>query len=118
LQISPLEQIAFLRRLYRRELPVSADAHAMTDRIVEATRLPSGWIVHGKTGSAYPRQADGTFDRARGWGWFVGWATRGDSALVFARLNQDEKRVAGPAGIRARDAFLAEFSALADSLTR
>lgn len=118
LKISPLEQVAFLRRLVNADLPVGARAIEMTLRIVETTQAGGGWTVQGKTGSAYPRQADGSFDRARGWGWFVGWASRGDRTLVFARLNQDEQRMAGSGGLRARDAFLKEFPALAASLPR
>jgi beta-lactamase class D len=117
LKISPLEQVAFLRRLYNRTLPASPHAHELTHRIVE-TWNAGHWRVHGKTGSAFPRKADGSFDRARGWGWFVGWATKGDRTLVFARLDQDEKRTAGPGGIRARDLFLTQFPSLADPLVR
>ncbi|MEO4001102.1 class D beta-lactamase [Mesorhizobium sp. CAU 1732] len=114
LKISPVEQIAFLRRLYNRDLPVSDHAITMTHRIVETSLVGGGWSVHGKTGSAYPRQADGSFDRARGWGWFVGWATKGERTVVFARLDQDETRTQGPRGIRARNAFLKEFPSLVD----
>lgn len=112
LKISPLEQVSFLARLYNRALPTSREAQDLTHRVVETWKA-DGWTVHGKTGSAYPRKADGSFDRDRGWGWFVGWAERGGEALVFARLEQDEKRGAGPGGIRARDRLLREFPGLA-----
>ena len=115
LKISPLEQISFLERLFSRTLPVSREAQELTHNIVE-TWDAGGWTVHGKTGSAYPRKADGSFDRERGWGWFVGWAEKGDRALVFAQLDQDEKRTPGAGGIRARDRFLAAFPGLAQSL--
>lgn len=115
LKISPLEQIAFLARLHDRSLPVSRQAQEMTHRILQSWEA-GGWSVHGKTGSAYPRKADGSFDRARGWGWFVGWAERDGRTLLFARLDQDEKRVAGAGGIRARDLFLNAFPELAESL--
>lgn len=118
LKISPLEQIAFLQKLVDGQLPASAKAMAMTREVVEATPLGNGWTVHGKTGGAYPRQADGTLDRARGWGWFVGWATKGEERLVFARLIQDEKRNPVSPGLRARAAFLEEFPAFAGRLGR
>lgn len=118
LKISPVEQVGFLRRLYNRDLPVGDRALDMTHRIVESWTAGGGWNVHGKTGSAFPRNADGSFNYGRGWGWFVGWAKKGNDTFVFARLNQDEKRVRGPAGLRARDAFLEEFPALAGSLAR
>lgn len=113
LQISPLEQIAFLQKLVNRRLPVDPGVYAKVDAIVEATILADGWRVHGKTGTAYPRRADRSFDRARAYGWFVGWAVRGDETLVFARLSQDETQESGPAGIRARDAFLSAWPSLA-----
>lgn len=116
LKIAPDEQVVFLRRLISGDLPVGGEAMAKTMRIVETTQPGGGWTVQGKTGSAYPRRADGSFDRARGWGWYVGWAGKGDRTLVFARLDQDERRVAGSGGIRARDAFLKTFPDLASSL--
>lgn len=115
LKISPVEQVAFLRNFLDRRLPVRERATAETVRIVESTAV-DGWTVSGKTGSAYPRQADGSFDRARGWGWFVGWAARGDTVLVFARLDQDERRQSGPGGLRARGAFLEAWPALSRNL--
>lgn len=112
LKISPVEQTGFLAKLVNRTLPVSAKAYEMTDRIVESVDLPGNWRVHGKTGSAFPRQADGSFERARGWGWYIGWAVKDGRKLVFARLIQDEKKEKGSGGIRARDAFLKELPAL------
>jgi beta-lactamase class D len=112
LQIAPLEQIAFLRKLVNHDLPVAPHAIDLTMAIVEATPAGDGWTVYGKTGAAYPRRADGSFDRARGWGWFVGWAKKGDRTVVFSRLNQDEKREKGSAGIRNKQAFLNEWASL------
>ncbi|MEM5492545.1 class D beta-lactamase [Hoeflea sp. AS16] len=116
LKIAPLEQVAFLRKLVNRGLPVAPRAMDLTMAIVEATPAGDGWRVFGKTGAAYPRQADGSFDRAKSWGWFVGWATKGDRTVVFARLNQDEKREKGSAGIRNRKAFLKQWPELISSI--
>ncbi len=113
LTISPVEQTVFLRRLITGQLPISRDATAKTMAIVESSETSDGWRISGKTGSAYPRKADGTFDRARMWGWYVGWASKGDVTLVFARLAQDDKREKRSAGLRAREALLAQWSALA-----
>jgi len=118
LKISPLEQVAFLGKLVHRQLPVTPHAFDMTNQIIEVTHSANGWDIHGKTGMAFPRQADGTFDKAHGHGWFVGWAVKGDHTLLFARLIQDEKAEAGSAGIRARDAFLTELPAVADKLSQ
>ncbi|RDL51127.1 Beta-lactamase OXA-18 [Ensifer sp. M14] len=112
LKISPREQVAFLKKLVNRRLPVSAHATAMTLKVVEEREIPGGWTVHGKTGAAFPRRADGSFDEARGWGWFVGWAEKDGRTFVFARLIQDERKEPGTPGVRARDAFLGELPAL------
>lgn len=113
LGISPQEQVVFLRRLVTGELPISRDAAQKAMALAESHDGGGGWLVSGKTGSAYPRKADGSFDRARMWGWYVGWARKGQTTLVFARLAQDERREQRSAGLRAREALLAQWSALA-----
>ena len=109
LQISPLEQIAFLRRLVRRQLPVSERAYEMTETITDYGVQPNGWHVHGKTGAGLPRNADGTLRRGRPYGWFVGWARKGGRTIVFARLIQDSERQRVSPGYRARDALLQDL---------
>ena len=101
LKITPLEQLAFLRKLVKHELGVSEHAYAMTAELTKYKQL-AGWDVHGKTGSA------------GGWGWYVGWATQGARTIVFAHQIEDDATPSEiPAGLRARDAFIAEFPALA-----
>lgn len=112
LEISPNEQVVFLARLVNRTLPVSMQAMDETAAIVEQRTLAGGWTIHGKTGSAYPRRADGSFDRARGWGWYVGWAEHNDRTVVFARLDQDESVRKGSPGLRARDALIQDWPRL------
>lgn len=112
LKISPVEQVAFLRRLVNGELPVKPDAIEKTKSVVEQVKLAGDWVIAGKTGSAFPRKSDGNFDRAAGWGWFVGWAEKGDKSYVFVRLAQDDKRQAKSGGLRAREALLKEWPGL------
>jgi beta-lactamase class D len=112
LKISPAEQVGFLARLMRRDPPVSRRAQDMAVRLLETHALAGGWTATGKTGSAYPRNADGTFNRSRGWGWYVGWMTRGEQAFPFAHLRQDETRQSGPGGLRARAAWLEAWPAV------
>ena len=111
LRISPLEQLGFLERVVRRELPVSPFAFDMTARI---TALPTvdGWELHGKTGTGFPLLADGRSDAAHADGWFVGWAVKGARTLVFVRQIQDKSLQGGPAGLRACDAFVPALPAL------
>ncbi|MBC8131055.1 MAG: class D beta-lactamase [Rhizobiaceae bacterium] len=115
LKISPREQVAFLGKFVNRTLPVSPRAFEATETILEAVPVSDGWTVQGKTGAAFPRHPDGTFDYERGYGWYVGWAKRADRTLLFARLIQDERKEAGTPGLRARDAFLKELPSIADA---
>lgn len=120
LTVSGREQALFLTRLLNRTLPLSERAQAETEVLLESLPVDADWTLRGKTGGAYPRRADGSFDRSRGYGWFVGWAEAkgaGEGArLVFVRLVQDETRQRGSPGRRARAAFLKEWPAIAKRL--
>lgn len=113
LKISPLEQLRFQERLVSGHLPVTAQALALTSRISLIDIHPDGWEVHGKTGTAFPRSLQGVSDEAHGYGWFVGWAKKGDRVLAFVRLEQDDQFNSVPNGLRVRDKFLGEFPELA-----
>lgn len=112
LKISPTEQVAFLSNMILKKNPVSDHAIEQTIAITDYVDTRKGWRIWGKTGAAYPRTVSGHFDYARGWGWFVGWAKKGDTTVVFARLIQDTKRVKQSPGIRARSAFIQNFDTL------
>ena len=116
LKISPLEQLEFLGKLVRRELPVSGQAFEMTRKVTEIGMLPNGWDIHGKTGAGVPKRPDGSPDRGRAFGWFVGWATKDGRTVVFARLVQDEKKEPVSPGLRTRDAMMHELPALLGAL--
>jgi len=116
LKISPLEQVAFLENVVNRRLPVSSKAYAMTARITSLGVLPNGWEVHGKTGTASAVLDSGVRDEDHTYGWFVGWASRGDRICVFTHLLQVDNTQAVGAGVRARDEFLEQLPALLDSL--
>ena len=109
LKISPREQVGFLRKLVNRELPVSAEAMDAAMEIVEGRDIADGWRAQGKTGMAYSQKPDGTRNYGRPWGWYVGWATRDDRTVVFARLMQDETKQETRVSLRARDGILAEL---------
>lgn len=111
LQISPREQVVFLQGLVNGTLPVSDQAMELTRSLLQS-KCVAGWQISGKTGGAYPRNADRSFDYARGLGWFVGWATKGDRTVVFARLTQAEERLSGSPGILARQKFLNKWPEL------
>lgn len=116
LQISADEQTAFLRRLVRRELGVSAHAYEQTAGLFKVQDLPGGWQVFGKTGTGAPPGPDGMDDYSRSYGWFVGWATNGERTIVFARLRQDEALTEGAAGPRLKEEFLRQLPAQLNAL--
>jgi beta-lactamase class D len=113
LKISPLEQAGFVAALIERQLPVSTNAMDGALGLLEDPRLADGWEISGKTGSAYPRRADYSFDYSKGWGWYVGWAEKAGRRVVFVRLNQDTERHEVSGGLRARDEVVAEWPDLA-----
>lgn len=78
LRISPLGQLSFLGKVVNRQLGVSEHAYAMTARLTQLNRSPDGWRINGKTGSG------------AGYGWYVGWASKGARTYVFARLVQKD----------------------------
>jgi beta-lactamase class D len=106
LRISPLEQLSFLTKLVNRRLGVSPHAYDMTSELTRFVQLPGGLDLHGKTGAA------------DGWGWYVGWASKGPQCFVFARLIQKDD--AQPKNLTtggwARELFIQEFPSLAGSL--
>ncbi len=112
LAISPLEQINFLRQLVSHQLPVNPKAIDQVKEIVGVTVLPNGFEVHGKTGMAFPRNPDYSFNEANAYGWFVGWVIKDSHTYVFARLIQDETKQNSSAGNRARDSLLSELPSL------
>lgn len=111
LRISPLEQADFLGRMVRRELPVDARAYAMTEAILTRNVLADGWTVLGKTGAGYSVR-NGKVDRNRPFGWFVGWATKGDRTVIFVRLNEFTERQKMSPGLGTRDRMIEELPAL------
>jgi beta-lactamase class D/beta-lactamase regulating signal transducer with metallopeptidase domain len=115
LKISPAEQVDFLRKMVNRQLPVSEKAYDMTFRIMPSETLKNGWVVHGKTGTAAPVLANGSDDPEHQYGWYVGWASKGQRTIVFARMMLD-RRQEGFAGGRVKEAFLRDLATRLDAL--
>lgn len=93
LKISAYEQVAFLQRLYRNQLPFLVEHQRLVKdiMIIDAGR---DWILRGKTGwlaRAKPQV-----------GWWVGWVERPNGAVFFA-LNIDMP--SGGADIPKREAI-------------
>jgi beta-lactamase class D len=86
LRISALEQLEFLKRLWRGELPVSPGALAKTKALLLLETSPGGFTLHGKTGSGYPDDLKGDF------GWFIGHLEgAGRELVVVTAISRDER---------------------------
>jgi len=76
LRISPREQVEFLTRLYRGELPFSEKTMAMVREMMVSERT-ADHTIHSKTGWAVLPGSDNV-------GWWVGWVDREAAVHVFA----------------------------------
>jgi beta-lactamase class D len=115
LQISPVEQVAFIRKLLSHQLPASERALDQTIAILPQFTLADGWTAHGKTGTGFQVGPDSKPDRDRQFGWFVGWAQKAEYKVVFARLIKDDDKIQEAAGFRTRDSLLADLPRLLQS---
>jgi beta-lactamase class D len=111
LQISAYEQNVFLTKFLRQELGIKSQTYVHTKTSMPQFKL-GGWTIYGKTGMAYPRMKNGQLDRNHPFGWFVGWAERGEERFVFVQLRQDPHKMAGSASVRARDTILSRLDEL------
>ncbi|MGR2739339.1 class D beta-lactamase [Billgrantia sp. Q4P2] len=81
LEITAEEQIEFLERLYRNELPFDeADQRLVKDLMI--TAAGSDWILRGKTGWSGKL------------GWWVGWVERPSGPVFFALNMETPNRMA------------------------
>lgn len=110
LRISPLGQLSFLGKLVNRQLGVSEHAYTMTAQLTHWGQSPEGWRINGKTGMG------------SGYGWYVGWASKGAGSAgrtyLFARLIEKEKNQAlgVSTAVLARDGLIGEFPALINAI--
>ena len=79
LEISAWEQVIFMARLARLELPLPADVQ---QSVIDIIRIDQGddWVLHAKTGWANTPEPD--------LGWWVGWVVKNQDIFSFA-LNID-----------------------------
>ena len=105
LTISPDEQLAFWRKFWREELPVSKHAFAVTKEVTFVDTSASGWILHGKTGSGRVTTGGSEGDPSLWIGWFAGHVARGDREYVFVTAYTDRVPPTdkSPSGWIARD---------------
>lgn len=80
LQISATEQVVFLSRLAREQLPLSTGTYAVA-RDIMISDADENWVMRSKTGWRYSESGMDI-------GWFVGWLECANETYVFA-LNLD-----------------------------
>ena len=102
LRISPREQVDFLRRMLKGELPVSDKAVGQTMGLLMQEEQPAGWLLYGKTGSGNSPLSDGQPDPHRPLGWFVGFAQKAGHTAVFARFISRDAPASESLGLVAR----------------
>ncbi|GAB4184709.1 MAG: hypothetical protein Tsb0015_01060 [Simkaniaceae bacterium] len=83
LKISPKEQVVFLQKILREEIPLLGDALSTAKSLFFIEELPSGWKLFGKTGLG--KEED------REIGWFVGWIETEEKCFPFAYNILEEK---------------------------
>jgi beta-lactamase class D len=116
LEISSLEQVAFLEKLLNFKLPVSKHAHSMTKNILFVEELKNGWQLYGKTGMGSLLNANRTKNPDLYHGWFIGWIEKGDSRIIFANHIADTKKEETPASLRAKADVKARLAKIIDKV--
>lgn len=102
LEISGLEQVAFLEKVLIDALPVSKHAHSMTKNLLFAEELKNGWKLYGKTGSGNLLSPDRMQKLEIQHGWFIGWIEKGDRKIIFSNHIADDKKEENFASLRAK----------------
>lgn len=83
LKISAYEQITFLEKLWKAQLPVSSHAIETTKKITYLETSPNGVQMHGKTGSGFMGEKNNLRI-----GWFVAYLTKnGEEYLAVSTYN-------------------------------
>lgn len=87
LKISPNEEVEFLKRFYKGELPVSKRTTDIVKDILVLEKTDD-YKLSGKTGLSSPQ------DSGKSLGWFVGYLERKDDVYFFATNLEDTSREA------------------------
>ncbi len=85
-RITPLQQVDFLRRLYREELPFRRENQQAVKQVMLLEEGP-GYKLYGKTGWAQPD--------SRNIGWFVGWVETKTGVYIFANNVENQQAPEG-----------------------
>lgn len=102
LEISSLEQIAFLEKMLTGHLPIKQHAIIMTKDILFVEELKNGWKLYGKTGMGNLLNANKSKNTNLNHGWFIGWIEKGDRRIIFCTHINDHKKEDIFASLRAK----------------
>jgi beta-lactamase class D len=106
LKISAHEQLAFISKFWKGELPLTKNTIERTKNIIFVKDLGIKSKLYGKTGTGC-LQGTSCMDKPdKMIGWFVGVLKNGDSEYVFAANASDLVPQGTPAGPRTRDTVI------------
>lgn len=110
LKISPQEQVEFIAKILKDNIPVDSQAVELTKQILLVDPIHKEWKLYGKTGAGNQLNADGTYNADRKMGWFVGWISKKPTETeltpkqyIFAYLLQDQKPEKASTGEKAKE---------------
>lgn len=111
LKISPLEQVVFISKILKGNIEVSENSIKNTKDILYVLDLSDHWQLFGKTGSGFQLNPDGTRNKDRLLGWFVGWIhnNKDSSNFPFAYLITDYQSERALAGLKAKEEALVKI---------
>jgi len=111
LKISAAEQVDFLYRLYRNDLPLSRRSMEITKKIIKLAETEE-YVFYGKTGSGLGEVIDGKPKTVLGW--FVGYVERKDreGVYVFATNIEGEDGASGKKAREITETILKEMGLL------
>lgn len=103
LKITGLEQIDFLKKLWRNELPASKSSQELTRKIMTHDQSPRGYTLVGKTGSGFTNQ---NFEHRIAW--FVGHLThdKGEYLVVMNFVDKQKQTEVSFGGRMAKEMAL------------
>lgn len=101
LKISAQEQVSLLQKLNEGKLPLKANIPDKVREILFVQDLTDGWKLYGKTGFGYQRNEKAE-KLDKGQGWFVGWITKNNRTIYFAKFIQDPIKMESYSSVRAK----------------
>lgn len=106
-RVSAVEQVDFLARLKRGELPTSAESQARSVEVISFDRTPEG-LVAWKSGQCGPAGGPKV-------AWAVGWVDRGQRSTIFAGVEKGAEGVTGDDAVARMRALLKDLALIPQS---